>query len=244
MKNLLKISLVFVLLFSCTNEKEKNENSSDLTFLKSIKLQIPEPSGITFFNNSLWIVSDDESSVFNVDTLGNILNTISVDGKDLEGITNISDSVIVIVLERDRKVVSINLSGKEIKSKTIDITGELNYGLEGIGFNQIKRNFYILNEKNPLLIIELDENFEELSRKEIHFAKDISGITFDENRDAYWVTSDESNSIILCSHSFEVIKEFKVNIPQIEGIAIDIEKNRLYVVSDRTESLYIYQINR
>jgi uncharacterized protein YjiK len=231
MKNLLKITLVFLLIFSCTNEKEKNVNFNDLTFLKSIKLQIPEPSGITFFNNSLWIVSDNESSIFNVDTLGNILNTIPVDGKDLEGITN-------------RKVVSLNLSGKEIQSGTIDITGELNYGLEGIGFNQVKRNFYVLNEKNPQLIIELDENFEELSRKEIQFAKDISGITFDNNKDAFWITSDESNSINFCNHNFEVIKEYKVNIPQIEGIAIDIEKNRLYVVSDRTESLYIYQINR
>jgi len=244
MKNLLKITLVFLLIFSCTNEKEKNVNFNDLTFLKSIKLQIPEPSGITFFNNSLWIVSDNESSIFNVDTLGNILNTIPVDGKDLEGITNISDSVIVIVLERDRKVVSLNLSGKEIQSGTIDITGELNYGLEGIGFNQVKRNFYVLNEKNPQLIIELDENFEELSRKEIQFAKDISGITFDNNKDAFWITSDESNSINFCNHNFEVIKEYKVNIPQIEGIAIDLVKNRLYVVSDRTESLYIYQINR
>ncbi|MBZ0182095.1 MAG: SdiA-regulated domain-containing protein [Melioribacteraceae bacterium] len=244
MKNLLKITLLLLLFFGCTNKKETKDNLSDLTFLKSVKLQIPEPSGITFFNNSLWIVSDDESSIFNVDTLGNILNTIPVDGKDLEGITNTSDSVIVIILERDRKVIALDLDGKELHSKTIDITGELNYGLEGIGFNQVKRNFYVLNEKNPLLIIELDENFEELSRKEIQFAKDISGITYDENRDVYWVTSDESNSINFCNHNFEVIKEYKVNIPQIEGIAIDLVKNRLYVVSDRTESLYIYQINR
>ena len=242
MKFVLMIYLILIITFACSPSENESSLSDKIIFLKSISINVPEPSGLAFDEGFLWTLSDENSTVYKLDTIGNIITSFVVEGDDLEGITVLTDSSLAIVLERTREVKVISKSGRTLNQFTVNVSGELNYGLEGITIDPTNNHIYILNEKLPSLVIEFDGDNKEVSRKELNFADDISGICYDTTRNGFWIISDESQTISLCNYNFEVLESFKVNIPQMEGVAFDPNTNRLYVVSDRTESLYIYQL--
>ncbi len=244
MKKLFVLTLLILVITSCNTSDNKENIVENITFIKNVSLQIPEPSGIDFNNGFLWIVSDENNLVYKTDTLGNIIESFEIDGNDLEGITIISDSTMAVALERSRTIVIANISGKELNRFSVEISGELNYGLEGITYNSSNSHFYILNEKQPGINIEIDQDYKEVNRIELSFASDYSGICYDAVRDAFWIVSDESQSISLCNYKFEVIEDYKVNIPQMEGISYDQKNNKLYIVSDKLESLFIYELKK
>ncbi len=150
---------------------------------------------------------------------------------------------LAVVLERTREVVLLDTSGKELKRKTIDLEGELNSGLEGITYNPKKKNFYILNEKDPGLLLTLDQNLVEQKRDMLKFAKDFSGIFFDENDNTLWILSDESKRIFKTDLSGNPIEEFKIKVDQPEGITLNKARTKLFLVSDVTGNLYIFELD-
>ena len=237
---------VFFTAFSFLTCKEvKNENSPELlTFYISEPIPVPEPSGLdlSFDEKAFWIVSDQDSKVYLIDSWGKEVKSFKVAGEDLEGITVISDSTIAIVLERTREVVILDTSGNELKRASLNLNGELNSGLEGITYNPEKKNFYVLNEKKPRLILTLDENLVEQRRDTLNFAKDFSGLFFDGNDDTLWLLSDENQEIYKTDLSGNVIREFKIKVKQPEGIALNKERTKLFIVSDVTGNLYVFDI--
>ena len=237
---------VFFTAFSFLTCKEvKNENSPELlTFSISEPIPVPEPSGLdlSFDEKAFWIVSDQDSKVYLIDSWGKEVKSFKVAGEDLEGITVISDSTIAIVLERTREVVILDTSGNELKRASLNLKGELNSGLEGITYNPEKKNFYVLNEKKPRLILTLDENLVEQRRDTLNFAKDFSGLFFDDNDDTLWLLSDENQEIYKTDLSGNVIREFKIKVKQPEGIALNKERTKLFIVSDVTGNLYVFDI--
>ena len=237
---------VFFTAFSFLTCKEvKNENSPELlTFYISEPIPVPEPSGLdlSFDEKAFWIVSDQDSKVYLIDSWGKEVKSFKVAGEDLEGITVISDSTIAIVLERTREVVILDTSGNELKRASLNLKGELNSGLEGITYNPEKKNFYVLNEKKPRLILTLDENLVEQRRDTLNFAKDFSGLFFDGNDDTLWLLSDENQEIYKTDLSGNVIREFKIKVKQPEGIALNKERTKLFIVSDVTGNLYVFDI--
>ena len=96
-----------------------------------------------------WIVSDENSKVYLIDSWGKEIKSFKVNGNDLEGITVVDDSTLAVVLERSREVVILDTSGKELKRTSLDLEGELNSGLEGITYDPKEKKFYLLNEKKP-----------------------------------------------------------------------------------------------
>ena len=237
---------VFFTAFSFLTCKEvKNENSPELlTFYISEPIPVPEPSGLdlSFDEKTFWIVSDQDSKVYLIDSWGKEVKSFKVAGEDLEGITVISDSTIAIVLERTREVVILDTSGNELKRASLNLKGELNSGLEGITYNPEKKNFYVLNEKKPRLLLTLDENLVEQRRDTLNFAKDFSGLFFDDNDDTLWLLSDENQEIYKTDLSGNVIREFKIKVKQPEGIALNKERTKLFIVSDVTGNLYVFDI--
>jgi uncharacterized protein YjiK len=139
-------------------------------------------------------------------------------------------------------VVILDTSGKELKRTSLDLEGELNSGLEGITYDRKEKKFYLLNEKKPQLLITLDKNLVELKRDTINFSKDVSGIFFDGNDNTLWILSDESQSIYKTDLSGNPIEEFKIKITQPEGITINKTRTKLYIVSDKTENLYVFDL--
>jgi len=235
---------LFTILMTISCNKKGEEKSKTLTFSIAEEIQVPEPSGIdlTYDEEGFWIVSDEDSKVYLVDSWGKKVRNFDVNGKDLEGITVVDDSTLAVVLERTREVVILDTSGKELKRTSLDLEGELNSGLEGITYDRKEKKFYLLNEKKPQLLITLDKNLVELKRDTINFSKDVSGIFFDGNDNTLWILSDESQSIYKTDLSGNPIEEFKIKITQPEGITINKTRTKLYIVSDKTENLYVFDL--
>ncbi len=240
----LSVLLVLALYSSCS--KEKTENSiKTLSFSVAEKIPVAEPSGLDLSSDerNFWIVSDENSKVYLIDSWGRVVKSIKVNGEDLEGITVIDDSTIAVVLERSREVVILDTVGNEINRAAVDLKGELNNGLEGITYDPQKKLFYIINEKKPRLLITLDRYLVEQKRDTLIFSKDVSGIYFDSNDKTLWILSDESQRIFKTDLSGNPIEEFKINVTQPEGITLNKARTKLYLISDKTGSLYVFNLD-
>ena len=248
MKKIILSILILIgiaLIIYCNFFNKTNQLSSvTLSPIDIISLNIPEPSGLHFESstNSLWIVSDENSTIYNTDLNGQILSKIIVDGLDLEGITIIKDSILVAVLERDRAILLLDKKGTELKRIKVDLSGKPNSGLEGIAFNPIKNSFFVINEKKPGLLLEIDSTGKTLSKNELTFASDYSGLFYNQSENYLWIISDEEKAIFKCTTSGKLIEKYNIEIEQIEGISINVEKSLLYIISDPLEKLFVFEL--
>jgi len=237
--------IIIPLIISGCSTKQKEKKADQIKFLKKYNLSLPEPSGLalTFNEDGFWTVSDNNSRVYKLNTQGKIVKKFKVTGEDIEGITVIDEQTLAVVLERSREAVILDTAGNELRRKKIDLEGEKNMGLEGITFNPRNKNFYVLSEKKPGLLIQLDFELNELSRDTLNFAKDYSGIYYDSENDILWIVSDESKLIAKTDLKGNLIEKFDIDIIQAEGICIDKARKNIYLVSDKKEELYVYNIN-
>ena len=233
---------VVFLAFSCNNKR--GEKVKTLTFSIAEELPVPEPSGIdiSYDEKSFWIISDENSRIYLIDSWGKEIKSFKVEGEDLEGIAVVDDSTLAVVLESTREVVILDISGKELKRTSLALEGKLNSGLEGITYDPEEKKFYLLNEKKPQLLITLDKNLVELNRDTLSFSKDVSGIFFDDIDSTLWIVSDESKRIFKTDISGNPIEVFKIKITQPEGITFNKTRTKLYIVSDKTENLYVFDL--
>lgn len=239
-------SILILVLVSCGKNNLPDNKDYKFELVRIIKLKVPEPSGLdlTFSKDGFWTVSDENSTVYRLDNEGNILRSFKVKGIDLEGITVINENTMAVVLERTREVVLTDTLGKEMKRKKLDLKGDLNSGPEGITYDAVNEKFYIVNEKSHGLLIELDKNLNELSRTELKLAKDYSGIFYETKNKVLWILSDESKKILITDTAGKLTEEYNTTIEQAEGITLNYENDRLYIVSDVKEELYEYRIIR
>ena len=240
------IAILFVLTAFAGCIKEKEEKPGDkITLLGRYDIPVMEPSGLTLTSdqNGFWTVSDEDSTLYKLDSYGKIIKRITVNGFDLEGVTVINEATLAIVLERSREIVILDTAGTELKRVKINLEGELNSGLEGITYNESIKHFYIVNEKNPPLVIELDGDLNEVRRDTIKFAVDVSGIFYDENDGLLWILSDEDQMVVKTDVELNIIAKFKISVLQPEGITINSNGDRMYIISDIEEKLSVYKIN-
>jgi len=240
------IAILFVLTAFAGCIKEKEEKPGDkITLLGRYDIPVMEPSGLTLTSdqNGFWTVSDEDSTLYKLDSYGKIIKRITVNGFDLEGVTVINEATLAIVLERSREIVILDTAGTELKRVKINLEGELNSGLEGITYNESIKHFYIVNEKNPPLVIELDGDLNEVRSDTIKFAADVSGIFYDENDSLLWILSDEDQMVVKTDMELNIIAKFKISVLQPEGITINSNGDRMYIISDIEEKLSVYKIN-
>ena len=69
--------VVFGLIFICFGCIPQQKKEQQLQPLKVVKLNIPEPSGITYFNNHFYIVSDRNGSVYKTSLEGEVFQKIN-----------------------------------------------------------------------------------------------------------------------------------------------------------------------
>lgn len=235
---------LFLLLISLFFPIKDEENESSLNLVNEIQLTVPEPSGLYFddITNTLWTVSDENSHIYNISLAGNIIDSFQVDGFDLEGITIIQDSILVTILERDRTIIFLDREGNELSRFKLNLTGEPNKGIEGIAYSNNTDRLFIVNEKNPRLLLIVDKQGHIDSKFKLDFATDFSGLHYDEQNERLWIISDENSEIFSCSQDGKLIDRYKVNIEQIEGVTIDKENSLIYIISDPLEKLFVYTI--
>ena len=175
--------LLAIFFFSACNQEETlNEQAAMAKFIESYALSLPEPSGLTlsYDKTFLWTVSDNNSTVYKISIHGTILASFEVDGKDLEGITVVDDTTLAIAKESKRTILFVTTEGKELKRKRLDgIKGNDNSGIEGITYNPSNGHFFMVNEKNPTLLIETDNDLNIIKKKELDIASDLSGIFYE-----------------------------------------------------------------
>ena len=216
-----------------------------LTLTAYYSLDIPEPSGLAFTidGKNLWTVSDKTNKVYKISLTGKILKTLSYHGNDLEGVTqNPLDSTIWIAEESKAEIVQLDSNGVELRREHPPVDGG-NSSLEGITINTQNNHLFLVKEKNPLVLIELDNSLEIIKYKRVNFAEDLSGIFYDGQNQNLWITSDQSKKVFKTDLEGKVLQEFSVEVDKVEGIVVDVGNNLIYLVSDETERLYIFSIN-
>ncbi len=242
----LNFGFVFFFLFnSCSLEDAAGPiKTSSLKFINEYNISVPEPSGLTFNKDytALWTVSDNTNHVYKLNLKGKVLKELNFTGNDLEGIAfDKTTGTLWIAEERLREVVNISLEGNELTRKKIDLTGSDNNGLEGICFDSTG-TLFLLNEKNPRLFLKLKNDFSIKYKKEINSVGDLSGITYDKKNKLFWIVSDEEKMLFQWSETKGIEKTFSLSYPKAEGVAYNLNNNKIYIVSDKTGKLYEYQI--
>lgn len=237
----LSLILALLLLYGCSSDESGFPSDGTLQPISEISLSsiLSEPSGIVHNskNNSLFVVSDTSNKIFELSLSGNLIRSMTIDARDLEGITlSLSKDTIFVVEESENKISSFTLSGVKIKSFTKNVAINPGNGLEGIAFDNAGY-LYVVNEKNPRLLIKiLNEN--EASRKEIITASDLSDICYDPILDCFWLISDESKKILKLSK--DGILQSEWNIPFDKGEGITFDQDKMYIVSDGNSKMYVF----
>lgn len=244
-------------LFAGCNDTIPPENdvepTRELTLLASYMMAVNDPSGLVMDKSGefLWTVSDDPGAhIYKISFTGTVLGVLtSYQGDDMEGITmNPNDGTLWIVEERLRKVIQLTTEGQVLQEFNVDVPVQNeNDGLEGITWNPNNDHVYVVNEKNPRRFFEFDttHNFELIREVDIHFSGeffmgDLSGLYYDPERDEIWFLSDESKKIVVTDTHLTPRRMYPLPLEKFEGIAADLENNRVYLVNDETNRLYVF----
>lgn len=123
LKYLIEPLLALLIIFSVSCGRADPAANIDISVstlqpLSVFNLNISEPSGIAYNskNNTLMIVSDDNSDIYETDLSGNVLRTIPTPSSDMEGITLTKNcDTIFVVEETNRLVTSYLESGVRVK---------------------------------------------------------------------------------------------------------------------------------
>lgn len=238
MKTILILVFASLGMYSCTS---RINSQNTLEPIKVVSLKISEPSGITSFNNNLYIVSDQNGTIYKTSLEGKILQKIKTKFTDLEGITfDKTNRNFWVVEESKRMLISLDSIGNFLqKIKVKGKQQDKNSGLEGICFVESKNSFIVINENKPNQLLELNLKGKITNKTDFNISNDMSGICFDNKSTTFWIVSDESQSIYNTTTKGELIKSYKIPVDKAEGIVI--YNDNLYVVSDSQNKLYIFK---
>lgn len=228
-----------VLLISC---KKETDTANRLELLNTYSINVPEPSGLAINStgNILYTVSDNTGKVYKLSITGLVLQTLNYVGNDLEGICSYKEGKLLLAEERKQNIVELTISSGAHSIHNIDYNNTgLNKGIEGVTYNPTTQVIYFINEKDPDKLFKLNKDFNIITSYNLNFANDYSGIFYDITDDLLWIVSDESQSINKCTKEGKLLESYTINVQKPEGIAI--ANNKIYIVSDSQEKLYIFQ---
>ncbi len=256
-KTLLLFLLISTLL-SCVSpvdnsDSDNNNNETGLVLVNSYQLAINDPSGIVIDKSGefLWIVSDDPGEhIYRVSFTGIVLGYLSAyEGDDMEGITmNPNDGTLWIAEEKLRQILQLTTEGEVLQVVDIEVENvNPNDGLEGITWNSTNDHVYVVNEKNPRQFIELDSDLEVVRSVPINFEgefelEDLSGLFYDHLKDEIWIVSDDSQRIVITDQELNPLRSYELDRDKFEGVAVDLDTYRVYLVNDRENRLYVFDL--
>ena len=221
-------------------------------------------SGLTFDSERghLWAVINAPPRLLALDTNGQVLHSSELLGfQDTEAIAYIGDGLLAVVEERRQQVVmfpapdtAMLINREGLASLQLDLdASEKNDRYEGLGYDAVNDRLYLVKERRPMAIIEIDglksllqgtinlqiRNRHDLVRDKV-FSTDLSGVAFDPATRNMLLLSDESK-LVMEIHEGQRVVAFRSltsafagleeAVPQAEGLTIDNEGN-LYLVSE------------
>lgn len=220
--------------------------AAGLRLIETFPLGVAEPSDLAIDESGtvLWTVGGSPDRVYQLDLRGKIVKTLSYVGSDLEGIAyDRSDRTLWVAEENRREIIHLDLDGGVLSRHQLDLSGEKNSGIEGLCLDD-KGHMFALNEKRPGLLLELDAGHSISARRDVRFAKDYSGIAFDPKSGDFWIVSDQSQELYLWSRQTGVALRHPLPFPKAEGVAVNDAGDRIYIVSDSENKLYVYELRR
>lgn len=248
------ITSVCLLTSACSAEtKSLQPDSLDaIRLLSVVDLPVAGPSGLALDADPerLWTVSDQSGGrIYQISLTGEITTELYYSGDDMEGITyDAVSGTLWIVEERMRQIVQLGTIGQILQRISVDIGQEIeNDGPEGIALNTLTGHFFVANEKNPMVIMELDTSHVIIRVTDIVFEggfaiSDISGLFHEPERDELWILSDISQKIVVTDTGLNPIRWYHLDVNKPEGIAVDLQRGRVYIVSDLDDRLYTYEL--
>jgi uncharacterized protein YjiK len=206
----------------------------------SIAAHAAEPSGVVYNpkNNSLLVVSDSHPEVYEFDLRGNFLRSITTVSTDLEGISlSVTGDSLYIAEERNRKIVTYLMNGAKLSSFSADVATLTNNALEGVTVGP-GGHLFVLNEKEPGMLLEYLPNGTEVRRTSLTFASDFSDLFYDTAAGCLWIISDESMSVTRTDLTGTPLARW--SIPFSKGEGISIVRDTMYIVNDTDAKMYVF----
>lgn len=219
--------------------------AAEYNLIETYTIGAREPSGLAYdpSDDTLWVVEDGGGGIYQIQKHGeDILGAIVFASEDLEGIAySPTSKTFFVAEERKRFILEIDKKGKLLK--TIDIPIEfdetdVNNGFEGVTFDPVSKHLFVVNEKNPVAVLEVTYDAEIVNSFEVD-AEDLSGICLDSRTGNLLVVSHESKMVMEFTKDGSLVSSFMLDVSKPEGIAID-KDGLLYIVCEETQHLYVY----
>lgn len=254
--NIVTIICTLILFPACAESLQQNDGNGervvyDLTLTNSYPLTFGDPSALALDPDGihLWSVNDNPGGgIYKITRTGEIVRHIPMDSDDLEGIiVDPRDSTLWVAEERLRELVNISLDGEELNRVKLDIPEtNPNDGIEGVTVNPNNNHFFVVNEQNPRLLIELNPDMEIIKQTEIDFAGDfrmgdLSGISYNHIENTLWILSDQSEKIVVTTLEGEPLRVYITGVNDGEGIVVIPEEEVVFVASDDDRTLFRFE---
>jgi uncharacterized protein YjiK len=207
---------------------------------KQVSIDVPEPSDICYNpdDNSFYIVSD-QGILFENDENGKVIRKMKEKDTDFEAVYVDAKNVYAVdesgrtIYEYDKKTLKKN------KTTYIKYDGPKNKGYESFTFNADKNKYLLITESKPILVFELDTNFNVIKQTDISgIARDISSARFYKN-DLYLLSDEDMMLIKVNPETYEVIQKWYLPVINPEGLAFDKDGNIL-ITCDDMQRLYYF----
>lgn len=211
-----------------------------MKLIRKIKIDVPEPSGLTSCGKYLYTVSDKTNLIYKLSLEGELIETLDFKGKDLEGITiDTRDQSFWLCDEKKHQILHVSPQGDLIDKFPVNFYAPKGKsGMEGICMNPKDHHLWIVNEKKPAVLMELDEELEPIKTAYLDCAHDFSGLCFHPDTYELWMVSDESQLLICYDTESISIKKYPIELKKAEGLAII--NQQFYIVDDEESFLYVY----
>jgi uncharacterized protein YjiK len=238
-----------MLLFAnCSISEDSSEPETQPVLVQDfeVSIDVEEPSGLTYDPNTqtLWTVNDPPNNqIYNISLSGDLLQILDFVGDDLEGVAyDNSNNTLWVAEEGNSEIVNVSLQGDELQRIEVPYTSSSpNSGLEGLCIGPAG-DFFLLKEKDPGIFIKFSSDFLDIQETELTFADDFSGISYDASRAAFWIVSDESETLYLWDEINGVREQYLLDFPKAEGIVYIADTGHFYMVSDSEQKLYKFHL--
>ena len=243
MGKVLAVVVLSVVFFGCSRPESGVQTvvptASPLNKVGEYTTTVPEPSGLVYNskNNTLVTVSDQNSTVYEMDFTGRVLGSMVISSSDMEGIALSANCDTMYIAEETNELITKYLvNGTKLSSFPVNVATVLKHGPEGVTVDK-NNHVFVLNEKLPMMILEYNQG-KEVWRKEINYTTDCSDIFYENSSDSFWIISDESQRVINLSRSGSLLGEWSVPFTKGEGLTI--VQNKIYIVNDLDGKLYVF----
>lgn len=230
--------LVVMVVLLCAYTKTERRPTTSVKYTSKVPIKVPEPSDIVNDKETkeLFIVSDN-GILFKCDALGKIIQKTDALGWDFEGV-EIKGNSVYVSDESSRKVFKYNKKDLSLENTyTISYLGGRNEGFESLAYNESKKCFVLISEKNPVTIVECDESFQITNQTIFEGYRDISAARW--HNGFMYLLSDEDRTVLQCDPlTYKVKQAFRINVLNPEGICFNPENNTMIIAADDIQCLY------